>query len=175
MDSFLKNNINDDEIDKYNNLDDLFSLLKTEMLKEQLLDIFIFDILIANNDRHTLNYGLLDDGNNKVFAPLFDNELMLNYISIYDCIYGIGVTREDYDFYLDSYSTNDNIIDKAIEKYDIKDKIIDKLHLIDKKNFKDTLDLVEDRIGKKIELSIREKLEYKMNCNNNTLQKRLKI
>ena len=48
-------------------------------LMDELVDIFLFDIIIANCDRNSENIGLVDveDKDSVRWAPLFDNERML--------------------------------------------------------------------------------------------------
>ena len=93
-----------------------FSKEVAERLKEELLDIFLFDVLIGNCDRNTDNYGLIIDDNPR-FAPLFDNENMLSDYAIYSGSYTLGI---------DEYDTEDeNILYKLLDdneeaKYKLK-------------------------------------------------------
>ena len=86
-----------------NNLEDINMMFDktfpkdvSEKLKEELLDIFLFDAIIGNCDRNTDNYGLIVDGNPR-FAPLFDNENMLSDYSIYYGNYTLGIDKDDTD------------------------------------------------------------------------------
>lgn len=107
-----KNNLKDIN----NMLDKMFSKDVAERLREELLDIFLFDVLIGNCDRNTDNYGLIIDDNPR-FAPLFDNENMLSDYSIYSGSYTLGI---------DEYDTDDeNILYKLLDdneeaKYKLK-------------------------------------------------------
>ena len=95
-----------------NNLEDISTMFEkifpedvSKRLKDELLDIFLFDALIGNCDRNTDNYGLIVDGNPR-FAPLFDNENMLSDYSIYYGNYTLGI---------DKYDDNENILYKLLD------------------------------------------------------------
>ena len=49
-----------------------------EYLMEEILKIYMFDILLMNFDRHSSNFGILADMNNNSKAYIFDNEYILN-------------------------------------------------------------------------------------------------
>ena len=102
MNDYLKEKYPESDPDERNNLEDIwnafyhdFSEKTVNKLMTELVNIFMFDILIGNYDRHNENYGLVIDGDNTHFAPLFDNEKMLSERSIEDGGYALGVERED--------------------------------------------------------------------------------
>lgn len=173
----IDSHIKDRGLSKYNNLNDLKELLKNEYNNEdlfnKLLDIFVFDILIGNSDRHIENYGLYINDKPR-FAPLFDNEYMLSTSSVYTGIYSIGLTREDYRPLLDLYTKEDDYIKKAYGKYDIYERILDKIDMIDSANMKKVLDRVEDRIDSKIIDPIKEEITSKMEDNYKNIKRKIK-
>ena len=73
--------------EKYNNFESIWTKLiemfgdeSAGRLMDELVDIFLFDIIIANCDRNAGNLGLVDveDKDSVRWAPLFDNERMLS-------------------------------------------------------------------------------------------------
>jgi len=60
-----------------------FSLIEKfsyfNIIKEQFLQMIIFDILIGNQDRHPLNWQVLYSGNESFFGPLYDNGASLGW------------------------------------------------------------------------------------------------
>lgn len=76
---------------KCNNLEDIWNNIEYDIdipdsavkrIMDEVTDIFIFDALIANIDRHGKNFGIILDGKNSRIAPVFDNGRMLDPISI---------------------------------------------------------------------------------------------
>lgn len=104
MEDYLKTKYQDDNLSYRNNLEDIWNAFLldfdeniVEKLMIQLVNIFIFDSLIGNTDRHTENYGLIITDETVEFAPLYDNENMLNEDSIYYGDYCLGIEEGDYD------------------------------------------------------------------------------
>ena len=67
---------------KFNNIDSVLDFYKElgNDFYENLVDMFVFDAVILNQDRHLGNFGFLIDNNtNKIIssAPIFDNGLSL--------------------------------------------------------------------------------------------------
>lgn len=54
-------------------LKNIIACLKPFKLDEQIASMILFDALIANQDRHCENWGIIRKGDNFVFSPLFDN------------------------------------------------------------------------------------------------------
>lgn len=75
--------------------DSLFSEEISIKLMRDLVGIFFFDIIIGNNDRHPNNYGLVIEGDNTKFTPLFDNEQLLTTEAVFSGQYSILTSRED--------------------------------------------------------------------------------
>ena len=78
-------------IDEYNNLDSIWAAIDyryrgrknkaniTYHLMKQIVDIFLFDIIICQYDRHNYNWEIMEEGDNINISPLFDNERILEY------------------------------------------------------------------------------------------------
>jgi len=135
MDQYLAFHYNEDEFDR-NSLEDLwdtfikdFSESTVKRLMNELINIFIFDILIANKDRNTENYGLILDGDDTNFAPLFDNEQMLSKIAMNYGYYWIGVNYED-------CMEGTNILEKFLlqSSDEYMERLNSKLDIINKEN-----------------------------------------
>lgn len=73
----------------HNNLEDIWDALeyryrnhknKQEIVKDlmkKIVDIFVFDIITCQSDRHSLNWGIIENEDNVDILPLFDNERIL--------------------------------------------------------------------------------------------------
>lgn len=80
----------DDVCSKLNNLEDIWSILeykykdynnKNTIIKrvmDGLVNKLIFDVLTANTDDHTENWGIVDTADGKYIAPMYDNSRILN-------------------------------------------------------------------------------------------------
>ena len=119
--------------DRYNNMEVISAL------KNELIDIFIFDILIANHDRHTDNLGIIESSGDIHFCPVFDNDLMLDYRSIYG---------GDYSLTINQNSNEDDLIKVISENSEniYFDKLSQSLQIITSKNITQILNKVENKI-----------------------------
>ena len=112
-------------------------------LMNQLTDIFIFDFLIGNNDRHDGNIGILEDENGINITPVFDNELLLEESKALDSVLKVD------DEYVDDWRMSfTKFITQSSEKY--KDKVKDKMWIIDEENIRSVIERVEKRINSKL-------------------------
>ena len=153
MSSILKTIYNDPE-DKtnHNNLTDIWNALslifKDEKiisdLMEQIVNIFIFDILIANSDRHDENYGIITGTKTKM-SPVYDNNFMLSGISLYDGDYSIKVES--------NMNEEDNILNTflSISSLEYTELLESKLWIIEEDNIDKIIKIVEERTNRKIE------------------------
>lgn len=64
-------------------------------MMNEITDIFIFDVLIGNSDRHIGNYGVIIDGKNSRMAPIFDNDSMLSGLAIDYGKYWLAVEEKE--------------------------------------------------------------------------------
>lgn len=163
--------LNDDK--NHNNLTDLWDTFDilfnneelTSKLINKIINIFIFDILIANNDRHDENYGIITSNNNIDVSPIHDNSCMLSEISLYDNEYGIMVEQDD----------NDTIEDFLnISSPEFTELLKSKLWIIEEDNINKILDRVEKRINRKIEDNIKDKIKNKFSLQLNKLNSYIK-
>ena len=113
-------------------------------LMNQLTDIFIFDFLIGNNDRHDGNVGVLEDENGINITPVFDNELLLEEEKSLDSV--LKVDEEQIDDWRISFT---KFITQSSHEY--KDKIREKLYIIDEDNIDNVIKRVEIRINSKLD------------------------
>jgi len=163
MCSILKTIYNDPE-DKtnHNNLTDIWNALSIIFndekiiadLMEQIVNIFIFDILIANSDRHDENYGIITGSETKI-APIYDNNYMLASISLVVGDYSLKV-ESDMD-------EDDNLLHSFLsissEKY--TELLKSKLWIIEDKNIDKIIKRVEEKANITIENFIKEDIKKK--------------
>lgn len=172
MEQILKGAFKEGQLERYNNLEDIWVALsqlygneQIKILMEELINIFIFDILIGNIDRHIENFGIVENEYGIHFAKVFDNEKMLSYYSINRGIYSVGINREDHHTTVNGYSYN--LLSKFICYSDsiYRDIIVEKLKIIDEDNIEEILKKVEKRIKTKIQPNVRDriKVRFKMN------------
>jgi len=160
--------------DYHNNICDIMRKLSqrytdiavVNYLKKQLINILVFDILIANHDRHTNNLGIVETISDVSFSPVFDNELMLDYRSIF---YG------EYCLNIDNNFDNMNLISKILCHDDsiYKDKLISNLDLINYKNILNSFEEVEEKIHSHVNHYIKKEIISKFNSNYCELGNRL--
>lgn len=120
-------------------------------LMNQVVDIFIFDFLIGNLDRHDGNVGILEDERNINIGPVFDNELML-----VDHIDFNNVLKVDSDKVYNWKDSFAKFISTSSSEY--VDKILEKLWIIDDNNVRSAIERVENRIDSKIDDNLKNKL-----------------
>lgn len=141
----------------YNNLEFYKSVLDEEQF-ENLINIFLFDVLLGNCDRHENNIGFIKDEFGDRLSPIYDNEKILSDASIIHGFYRLSVNKEDdlKNFFLDPLRYK-NIFRKFILKYKRSELVREKLDIISKTNIEKVLDRVEERIEENIPDSKREK------------------
>ena len=160
------------EIIKTNNIKDIKNALKmyeinNKFLKsyelnniiDKLINVFMFDLLIANRDRHSNNLGLLIDNSHVDLAPLFDNEQLLNSYALFNNVFLLGIDKKiEFNFPILDYFFN-TCDKKYLEKFK------EKLWIIKEENINNVLTKIENRINSKINDKIKEeKIErFKIN------------
>lgn len=175
IEEILKKVFKKENVSKYNNLEDieisLIYLYKDQLIVNQLMNelinIFIFDILIANLDRHVSNNGIIENENGIHFGKVFDNEKMLSDASINMGIYSLGISRNDYHPFILDYNEDDNFIKKFLyqSSKEYKKLLEDKLEIISDENIEKILVKVEQKINSPIQPNIREKIKLKFSQN----------
>jgi len=93
-------------IDEYNNLDSIWTALDyyyrdkknkiaiTHNLMSQIVDIFLFDIITCQPDRHTRNWEIMEKEDSINISPLYDNERILKYREE-DAIISISISESE--------------------------------------------------------------------------------
>lgn len=160
-----------EEVLNHNNLEDIWKALQyrynnsdiVASLMNEITDLFMFDCLIANGDRHDENYGIIE-GNSIHITPVFDNENMLSKDSLYDKYYSIGVDTEN-------NIIDENILDSFLWMSDsrYKEKLRDKLWIIDRDNLNDVLNRVDSKLQTKMGLATRRIIEDALSYNYRSL------
>lgn len=175
----LKKVYSNAEINSHNNLETieytferLYDKETKERLMKELIDIFLFDILIGNSDRHSKNYGIWEQNKRVEFAPLFDQEHMLSNLSIQYGYYSIGIEEDDLKktfYYLSPYSQN--IFEKflRIGSKQYLNRLEEMLPIINQENIKECLKKISSDI--KIEKDYREEVIKKFEQNQKNIEK----
>mgnify|MGYP002857460282 CR=1 FL=1 len=151
--------------DSYNNLEQIEQTLKekyysdyvVESLMQELINIYMFDIVIGNSDRHVDNLGILENKLGIHFGPVFDNDLMLFDNAVYGNYYSIGVGRNDKNY-------DGHIVNKFIETYgeEYRDILLSKMEIVSPDNMQRIIKRVEKRIGTELNDYIKEKILKEM-------------
>lgn len=179
IEQILKQIYKKDNVFEYNNLKDIWIALCLIYNKEtvltlmnELVNIFIYDILIGNIDRHIGSYGIVENEYGIHFSKVFDNERMLSYGSINYGIYSLGIDRNDYHPTINGYHCNeDNFIKKFVDYCESSNRIEEKLKIISEDNIEQILQTVEKRINAPIQSVIRKKIKSEFIVNLNMIKK----
>lgn len=139
-------------IEDKNTLEDIWTALEhkyknkeiVEQLMNEIVDVFIFDILIANSDRNTGNLTIIENENGIHVGPLFDNENMLDIDSIMHGQYLLGIDETDMDFGNFDYNFLEQFLNISTDEY--LDYFIEKYKIIREENILDVFKRVEARI-----------------------------
>lgn len=123
-----------------------------EKLMDDIVNIFLFDVLIANYDRHVGNYGLIISNNSVSVAPIIDNENMLSIYSIVEGEFCIGM--EDRDYYESDLFTK--FLKLSSDIY--LGKFESKLWIIEPNNIEKIINRVENKLGARMDEKIKEKI-----------------
>lgn len=145
-----------------NNLEDIWYALDTvfatrknsqeivEDLMSKIVKVFLFDMIIANSDRHAENIGFIVTENSADLAPLFDNDFMLSEFALYDHDYSVYVEGNDYlttnEFInLDNNKKYCNTLEKFfnISATEYEDEIKEMLEVISKESLEDIFSELE--------------------------------
>ena len=133
-----------------------------QYLMNRLVDIFIFDLLTHQKDRHSYNWGI-EEANGKIdLQLLYDNEFVFDEIKDLPPLVCEDLEGEDFSFPVSTYSTSEALLE-FLEVSDSKylEKIKNRLSLIQKDNIMSVISRVEKRIGCKIPKNLKSYIE---NC-----------
>lgn len=162
--------LNRDQVNLYNIWNALSKKYKDEKLvfklMNQIVDIFIFDFLIENLDRHDGNIGILEDENSINIAPIFDNEKMLIDYGNFESILKVD-SSEVYNW-KESFK---KFISTSSSEY--VNKILEKLWIIDDDNIKNAIERVEKRVESKIDDNFKNKLISNFRVHKNEINEAL--
>lgn len=79
---------------------------KCDEIKQNIIEMVVFDCILANRDRNDENYGLgIDTNGNVRFYPMFDNEYILGFSEVEDDIKKYSAARLQEHINKDLYST----------------------------------------------------------------------
>ena len=174
MEDYLRSKFGKD-IHVHNNIMDIrdcffmdFDEETANRLTNDLINIFIFDAIIGNADRNSTNYMLIIDGKNTRFAPLFDNENMLDEHAIYYGDYSLGLDERDY-YDGERFNILYKFLDWADE--DVYSRFLEALKLIDDEN----IEAIFEEIGKDTMVvgPIKEKVIKRLHTNKTMIDKYL--
>lgn len=145
-----------------NNLEDIWYALDTvfatrknsqEIVKDlmsKIVKVFLFDIVIANSDRHAENIGFIVTENSVDLAPIFDNDFMLSEFALYDHDYSVFIEENDYlvmkEFINRDYNKRyPNTLEKFfnISATEYEDEIKEMLNVISKESLEDIFSELE--------------------------------
>lgn len=145
-----------------NNLEDIWYALDTvfatrknsqEIVKDlmsKIVKVFLFDIVIANSDRHAENIGFIVTENSVDLAPIFDNDFMLSEFALYDHDYSVFIEENDYlvmkEFINRDYNKRyPNTLEKFfnISATEYADEIKEMLEVISKESLEDIFNELE--------------------------------
>lgn len=153
----------------HNNLTDIWTAIDkryknqkiTEKIVNQVVNVFIYDILIANIDRHSDNFGIIENGENVSLTPLFDNEKILSELSLLYGGYSLGVDEEDHKFFEIDLEPEEKYLMKFlnVSSNEYKELLKSKLWIIDEDNIERIFERIEDRIKRKIEPIIKSRIK----------------
>lgn len=143
----------DGDLEKYNNLKAIQFALEYRYqnhpnknqiisnLMRQVVDIFLFDIIVCQYDRNSKNWELVENGECISIGPLFDNEGILN--SNHETLF-VALTLEE-----KSYDILWNVLEQF--KMDISEEFIniikEKLWIISEENLYKVFGRIENKTG----------------------------
>ncbi len=179
IENYLKNvlNIQDprklkEEIKKYNSLEGIRKSLDywyrnnakrdelVSKLMEQLTNVFIYDILTGQTDRHEYHWGISETNNDIFLQPLFDNERILYFENNFRFYVH---TEMEINNYLEETGNFSESLKRILLEFLIFSEekylniIQEKIHLIEKINIKNIFYKIEKRTFAPIPEEIKEK------------------
>lgn len=154
----LKEYFKKNETLEHNNFKDIYTALEykydssiASKIIDELKNVYAFDVLVANIDRHDKNIGIIENDTISL-SPLFDNEKILSKDSIYEEIYSLRLD--------DNYNE------------EINDKLEEKIWIIDNNNISKVFERIEYRINSNIPDFIKDETRYRFSENKKRIMKK---
>ncbi len=154
----LKEYFKENETLEHNNFKDIYTALEykydssiASKIIDELKNVYTFDVLVANIDRHDKNIGIIENDTISL-SPLFDNEKILSKNSIYEEIYSLRLD--------DNYNE------------EINDKLEEKIWIIDNNNISKVFERIEYRINSNIPDFIKDETRYRFSENKKRIMKK---
>lgn len=123
----------------------------------ELVDVFIYDKLTGQTDRHEYNWGIVEMENDIYLQPLFDNERLLFFDADFRLL---PHTNSEQNVFLDFETCLENIILEFLRVSENKyiKKIKEKLFFITADNIHKIFMQIEEKINAKIPKEIQEEM-----------------
>lgn len=116
-------------------------------LKKDIDNMIIFDFLVNNIDRHYKNFGVIREGNNISFAPLYDHGSCLTG-DIDDEFCRDILDKEIEDLSLEQYLEDCDISKPFSKNHYSEIRLVENTDLLRNKHLDDILDIVDKVCGK---------------------------
>ncbi len=133
--------------------------------KEELINyirIFVFDILLANNDRNESNIGFIYKDHKYRVAPIFDNGLIVNDKSINEHIYCQGISN-------DLFNTENNYVIVEFLSSEYSNYLVDELEKLSMEDLYSLVEEINNKYAYNFDKSYEELVLKKLDKNLNTL------
>lgn len=163
-----------------NNLDDIWDALYiyfkdfeiVKNLMDEIVNLFLFDVIIGNSDRHNDNYGILISDNG-IHIQAFDNMLMGDENAIYYNEYSMKVS---YNLQILENDIPDNSIKDFLSISDslYTDRFINMLTVLDDDVLNYVISNVERRTKSRINDNIKKSILSKLKSNKMLLKSLIK-
>lgn len=161
-------------MDVWNILDEVYDKDIVFKIMNELINIYLFDILIANPDRHDENYGIFTDENS--LSPIFDNELLLYEDSIKKSLFEIKIDNLDSRYiYEEKEDINNSLyifLKESSKTY--LNYFKSKLWIISSENINKVFNRIEERTHSKIPSYIKETMLNNFEENRNVILSTIK-
>lgn len=130
-------------------------------LMSRLVDIFIFDILTHQKDRHSYNWGIVESEGKIDIQPLYDNELAFDDIKELPPLVSESLKEEEpLHFSHYDHSTEEALVEfLEVSGSRYIEKLEEKLPLIQEENIASVISRVEKRIGCEIPQFVKEHIQ----------------
>lgn len=133
-------------------------------LMDQIVTMFLFDVIIANYDRHVGNIVLIESNGKLRLSPIFDNEMGLDRASIQHNYYSLSTTKDD--------PCDCNVLYEFLRYSDssYREKLESFLPVIEETSLLDIFDKIEINTKAKIPRMIKIEILEAFNENRNNIK-----